>query len=260
MDYVGALTSASINIVQLEIYPRLICHETTVGYLQILLTPYEEAIRPAINIDQIKEWIPQAFPEELAKHALSDVSKAQAKNWDNDKQLEFVKEAVIEYLLAEILELGGRNTDNSHDIFILPWDIQLGIGHDDELSQIFNITPDDKNLPISIKIENNDEFIHMVNEYFLAGLSLFCAVSINDIKISMFGVPFTTDYITTQGNRFIRQNTSYTVEVGGIIFGFNNPDFMQGFITGALWTNVDHHVYWKNLIQHNHDGDVVLNF
>lgn len=67
----------------------------------------------------------------------------------------------------------------------------------------------------------------------------------------------TADLLINNGEAsgFICQNdtpldTDFTVEVNGVTYCFNTPDFMQGFATGALWTNMDHHLYWKNLISY----------
>jgi hypothetical protein len=63
------------------------------------------------------------------------------------------------------------------------------------------------------------------------------------------------------GNRFMFGDTPakhFSVKIGENQYIFDTPNFMQGFITGAMWTGVDHHKYWGNLIQYVETPDGII--
>ena len=158
------------------------------------------------------------------------------------------------------------------DKTILPWDVKIGIGNDTDLSRMFGIVEGDVLLPVKI-VFNNQSYTHMLSLEFTCGLLLFSLQSHRNFHISLFEVPFTTNYFTEttmpgtrtlitqfRDTRFHYYNAygdepvrSYTVQIGDMRITFNTPDFMQGFATGAMWSEVDHHTYWNNLVQHTED-------
>jgi hypothetical protein len=263
----NALTSETIIHVCSQVHPNLICHPTSIAYIQSLLKPYAEAIEVATDIDGITQWIPLAFPGELSKHATAEMIKAVAKleiaeDENNDpKAVSAAKVATIEYLVAEILELSGNRTREILDSTIFPWDIQTSAALDEELSKVLGITTDQTQLPVTVTV-GPQQFTHMLSEEFTLGLLLFSdpTVGNHNFNITMFGAPLPSSYMVptleTEENRLPRLlipngetdiDTRYTVDVGVHKYGFDSPDFMQGFSTGALWAGVDHHKYWKNL-------------
>lgn len=297
----NALTPAAIIETFRQVHPDMNLHPTSVGYIQTLLEPYAKVIEPA-DIAGVTAWIPQAFPGELGQHALTEMGKATTKKIAeineahaiakgvepleeekaNDTVPEVIstaKTALIEYFVAEIIEIAGNAAREQREYTILPWDVQLAIGKDEELSKVFGITKEMKQLPVDVVV-GAQKFTHQLTLEVTMGLLLFSDPSVgkHDFKITMFGVPFTTDYIVPpaetgqepadqhiyrlEESRFghgAEREQPFSVVVGKETYGFTSPDFMQGIATGAQWAGVDHHQYWKQLQQHTYQGDQVVN-
>ena len=71
----------------------------------------------------------------------------------------------------------------------------------------------------------------------------------------MYGKDIPIDYFDSEGNRYSYDEgytKNYSVTLIGkdkeTIFAFDTMDFMQGIMTGAYWYELDHHEYWKDLI------------
>lgn len=271
------ITIDKITTIGTEINPEIIIHPTSVAYIQQLLTPYAEAIEPS-PIYVILEWIPGDLGNRLLERvtAILDKEAYVVKNTIISFIIEVILGAAI-VVITDVIELG--------DSTVLPWDIQTVIGSDDDLSRMF-ATDDNNRLPVTVTIGPNT-FTHMLSEEFTMGLLLFSdpAVGNVDFNITMFGTKFTSDYIvpldreapaTHDGvvyrdnvyySRFIQGDfaNAYSVSIANRLYTFDTTDFMQGLSTGALWAGVDHHRYWKDLVQHSADenGDGVhtlLNF
>jgi len=64
----------------------------------------------------------------------------------------------------------------------------------------------------------------------------------------MFGVPISPAYMNLGDFNYLSDpDGQYSVIVMGRQYFFNDPEFMQGFATGALWAGIDHHQYWSDL-------------
>ena len=254
-----ALVAGSVYGIGSQVCPGMEIHPCTIAYIQSLVRPYAEALKPADSVGGIVQWIPLVFQDDSEKlvqlkmirrvrRELVKLGQDHNLVTDNDPiSLRCSKDSIIEYLLAKILELSGHMACDMNDHVVFPWDVQQAIYQDEHLSQMFRITPDDKLLPISVVV-CTDKILHMLSEEFVAGLLVFSDivkhnfhVSFNDIEINYLTKP--------KGNRFIKGASPerYTVDVCDKIYTFNSSDFMQGFATGALWANVDHHNYWKDL-------------
>lgn len=115
-------------------------------------------------------------------------------------------------------------------------------------------------LPIIINI-GPQQFMHMVTREFTCGLLLFLSPNIANINfhISMFDFEFKYDHFNDINyNNNLEKNKSYpkySIEICNIKYYFISIDFMHGFSTGAMWINVDHHKYWKNLKMYTCDDN-----
>ena len=271
----NAVTPEFIANVGRQVHPGTKFHPSTLTYIATLLTPYADSINMA-TVPQVLDWIPRAFPGELAKHALSEATKADTKkkqelkiDTDTEEVSKAVRTAVIEYIIAEITELSGNVAADHVDSTVLPWDAQTAIGYDTELSKMFGITATDKQLPVTITIDGQ-LFTHMLTREFAAGLLLFSAPSVanHDFNITIFGQRWDPSYIDQAAKRNmwdidlsrfevgLKNGYQYELEVIGTVepYWFNTTDFMQGFATGAQWLGVDHHHYWRRLVQHDPNG------
>ncbi len=112
-----------------------------------------------ITEDHIKFAISSIFPDELAKHALSEACKAIASPRSNFglefdfrkvatvanrvQSFPFTKEAAIalaactEYMAAEVLELSGNASRDNKSPIIEPRHIMLAVRNDDELDTVY---------------------------------------------------------------------------------------------------------------------------
>ena len=82
---------------------------------------------------------------------------------------------------------------------------------------------------------------------FVSGLLLFSLVSGVDFQPTMFGAPFDSNYMFNSPRYNGHLQSKYSLLINNNKCYFNNPDFMQGFSTGSLWANLDHHNYWSDL-------------
>lgn len=260
----NTLTADFITHVGSQVHPDNKYHASTIAYVQTLLKPYAEAIETATSVDGIAQWVPLALPGELAKHANSEMNKfvGKVRNGEDTTRDEVTaaKTAVIEYLIAEILELAGNETRNAYDVTSFPWDVQLGIAKDEELSKMFGVVLGTDTLPVTVSV-GPQKFTHMLSFDFVAGLLLFSHPSVDnrDFHVTMFEVPLDPSYMVPRDNEDTTFRYSYdeagdhgylqnyTVKAAGRQFTFRTPAFMQGFATGASWINVDHHKYWTEL-------------
>lgn len=255
----------AIAVIGQQVHPGMHYHPTTVAYIQYLVRPYNEAINYAQDIESITRWVNLEFPGNLSKYAIIEMNKAILQNRGAIDSLSVAKNAVIEYILVELLEVSGNRARDEHDIVVLPWDVQIMIGFDKELTIMFNIAKGDVMLPVTVMIQNQP-FQHMLSMDFVTGLLVFYYASNNPINITMFNVPITNDYFITDGfpdlnSRYIIDRfTFFTVDVSDIRFKFDTSDFMQGFATGASWKHVDHHKYWTNLMSHTHNASTQITF
>jgi len=229
-------------------------HPATVAYIQLLFKPYIDAMEPANNVEAIKQWIPLAFPGALGVHTLEHVMKAcTGINPDpvNPVSVQIVKRATFEFLTAEVLSNSGDITLGFEDKIMLPWDVKLALSKDQDLCQMFDVNTDVNKLEVTVTV-GPQEFKHYLSAEFVCGLLIFSHVAKHDFKITIFGELFSIDYIVDVNNRFIDDEetkvVNYSVVIGEHIYMFDSTDFMQGVATGAEWSRVDHHLYWKNLI------------
>jgi len=219
------------------------------------------------SIDALKLWITSNIPQYIGIRFMRDIDKNTRGN-DPEAAVPVLKESFIQYIASEIIALSGNYARDSHDDTILPWDIVIVIGLDQELAEIFNISHDmdymhagaNIELPVDVIVDGKP-YQHSLSRDFTIGLLVFSAASGYNFYVSMFGAPFSTDYVTpttTQRRRFVkaRQN-GFTVDINNIKYQFRDARFMQGFSTGAQWAGVDHHQYWKNLRDYN---DVPVTF
>lgn len=190
----NALLTDKIITVGQQVHPDHSVHPTTVSYIQTLLTPYAEAIEPAA-LEGVVQWIPLAFPGELAKHAMSEMIKLRLRTAtefgkpDTDPEVETVaKTAVIEYIVAELLELAGNVADDRTSSIILPWDVQRAISSDAEVSEMFGITEANTTLPVTVTVGQR-QFTHMLGLEFTAGILLFSIATGHDFNITVFNTP-----------------------------------------------------------------------
>ncbi|MDD4930602.1 MAG: NADAR domain-containing protein [Candidatus Colwellbacteria bacterium] len=96
------------------------------------------------RVETVKKNIEEILPEDLGRHALSELRRNIAR----DESL-YIRHVVIEYLLAEILELSGNLARDKKKVKITSEFISKAIEGDEELNSFFN----------SVKDKDEDEHV-----------------------------------------------------------------------------------------------------
>lgn len=250
-----------------------VLHPTSEAFIQILLAPYYQSLEQAASVDDVLTWIPQVF-HGLSDEIINNISYALETEIDESEinkadDVKVVADSVISTIKSLIIEQALYIAQNAPDYYVLPWDIQEVIQTNEDLMKIFSVATQvpltgDK-LPVSRQI-GPQSFSDSLSAEFVAGLLLFSSplVANNDFYISMFGVPFSSEYITNlkEASRYTLHSENplapedynkYSVNIQGQLYTFNSNEFMRGFETGAMWLGVDHHRYWSELQSHDYD-------
>lgn len=245
-------TVENINRIAQEIYPERDYLPTTLTYIQLLIIPFAEAVDQAVDVNSLIQWIPLVFKGDLFRDVMEKLNIA-------DGRLASIRAAVVESLIEEIIKaVEHENQTNGIEFhWVVPWDVKDAIAKDHELRALFQLNVEDNKLPITITV-GPDQFTHNVSFEFAAGLLLYSnkEVGNHDFHITMFGQPFEYNMmgrrdIDERYSRFHLGESSdtrnYTVRIVGRDYTFDSLEFLQGFIAGAYWDNVDHHQYWSKL-------------
>ena len=253
----------------------------TIAYIQSLLRTVNLA--GLETRDNIIDWINRTFPRDLADRFVEEL-RMGGPHYDNRNTIETVKQNVILRLGAYIIE-GAKDTlrETGDEFNVLPWDVLDYISSDTQLSTLFNIEETDENstLPVTITI-GEDQATHELTEDVAMGLFLFYDNlgddrDDHDFHITMFNSELPHhlnpllpgedrrefDPETVAFDRYLFDKYhdgisthKYSFTVNNVLYGFHTYEFVQGFITGAMWLGVDHHDYWSGLTEHNDDNTI----
>ena len=241
-------------------------HPTSVAYIQDLVGPYAEALDVATDVDSIFTWLPQAlgpiYSESIADSiggAIDEYRGIMGDDASNAQLVEVAKEKVVFELSRTLILTGLFMAVPKDGSYILPWDIRDGIEQDDDLRDILGLREGDRLLPVEVII-NGTSYTHRFSEEFTLGLLLYTLFTQNPYILRISGVVFTNEYFAPQRRNRLTEACSqshtrrYSVQIpalaGGSQYCFDTPDFMQGFATGAMWYNDDHHNYWNSLVDY----------
>ena len=251
----------------------------TIGYIQVLLTPYAEAIEQEQNVESIRQWVRLIFKGELIRTALASLDEAidfENMIHGHDHHIALVKAAVIENIINEIMDASAAAALSiPGNRLVLPWNVYDAISTDTELSETFSMFPINPILlPVTIII-GGESFTHNLSEEFVLGLLVFSSETGSNYGVIMFGSQLSTkDIVGEQDHIGIYRNIAY---INRIYYGldplqyilttidkrrytFQTADFLQGFATGAMWMNVDHHNYWEQLTSNYNNKTTNINF
>lgn len=231
--------------------PDITVPSVTVAYIKALLQPYEDMLQTVADVDNIRERINLIGFTDYILQYINEKIDESPRPLSVQKVREITLSALV-YVLCQNGEAVIVTRNGYDDVSILPWDIQTGINTNPGLSRTFGLDEQENKLPVTFTVQT-DYYTHMCSIDFTMGLLTFCRASNYDFHPRMFGE------LLGDNNHHYRYlevfSTQYSVEVGEDIYDFNDPDFMQGFATGALWAGVDHHNYWTNLKQYPEADD-----
>jgi hypothetical protein len=225
--------------------PGFSLHHTSIRYLEFLMTPIINRLNQIIIYADFEYWIEQNLPRGYISLINDNIDTLY-----EDPTPIHMKNEILNTIIAGILDLTHSDIIATHyDTIILPWDIQYTIITDVELNSIFHF-PRINQLPVSLII-NNVRYNHVLEEETTIGILLFIYLSQTNVQIEMFGVLFTTDYLTQRLTRYKhrRKNRYYQVITNNGRFEFLSPFFIQGFISCAGWEGLNHRQYWTHLYE-----------
>ncbi len=146
------ILNSYIKGVQKQIFADMQMSDTAKDYVRELLTPlakmYNDLLRSNADIDDLVVATVRTLPGELAKHAIAEGTKycceihqfkEQFKlRLDGDRRLHCYVNAVLEYMAAELIELGGNVTHDEKKVTITSEHIKKAIAEDEELRKYVN--------------------------------------------------------------------------------------------------------------------------
>ncbi len=223
-------------------YQDIQLHPSVIAYIQSLLEPI--ANRVAIT-DPIF-WIQQVFPQNMEDALRAEIREVNSHNYPEDKRQRVVRKAVMDRIIYDLVSAGYYNMLLNRNVVMNPWNILNGILGNFDLIKLFGYTSDMDKLPMTISLNGTFYEFDMNMEQAL-GLLLFGVTSGFNFQIYVFGQILTPEL--TQNYQPELKYMKFNVDVGNQSYGFNTPEYMQGFQTGAKWFGVDHHRYWSNLRQ-----------
>ena len=176
-----------------------------------LMSLISSRIQPINSIEQLRATIPQILPGALATNANAQIDRIinQLGNTVSAaSQIEGIKTGIYEYLLAEILELGGNIAEENNENVIDAYIIISAIRGDPELFLVFrSIVPQfpyGNTIDIASIVQNQTQKYNVVPGFVL---------SIQDyIQVILAG---------TQGNS-VQQLTQLSQK-----FGVKNPQYQS---------------------------------
>lgn len=230
-------TVTLVNLIAEDPYGRF--PAVTIEFVQSILQPFEHAILHIDDREGLEGWVQQTFPF-LSETIHTDLGEAEYERTAGDDRRLTVLDAIFHDLLEETPDL---------ESIILPWDIVATATP--ALAAALGFDQAGGTIPITVTV-GDQQFTHPMTADQALGLILFQRIAGIDFHPSMDGREFGFFEDRQEQNRFDVSDTFITpifrVEIGGQVYQFLTPAFMQGFVTGALWTNTDHHAYWSHLV------------
>lgn len=214
---------------------------TTLALIFQLLTPIDQQLSYIHTHDEIDN-LPQSIIDGAAEHA------PQNYNFVADIPIHEYKILILNEIIYQLISDATNRIPV--DDKVMPWDIQRVI-IDNDWGNFFHIPINDL-LPVTIRT-----FTHEISFEMAMGLILWGE------ELSMYGLPLT---YFDKHHRFqsgtIGDGDHYRIIIRGNEYEFESPEFIRGFMTGALWSNVDVHSYAHSLrfFNREHPDGIDLNF
>lgn len=228
--------------------------DCSAGYLNELIQPYLTSIAEVTDEAILKQWVTDCLPSE------TEALLPQLEGLDADT----IKQTIGSYLMMKIACATQTHFSKDHlytgapKRMCTPWDILKDGTKDPEVAKLF-FASIETTLPVTVTIAGA-EHVHMITEEVATGLLLYCSLSKYDISLSMFGMPFSEPFIEVLLNRAFHdnENASYVMTLNDERkVTFSEPEFVQWFMTGALWNKKDTaNKYWKDIFSRSHNSMV----
>lgn len=230
-------TVTLVNLIAEDPYGRF--PVVTINFVQSLLQPLEHAILHVDDREGLEDWVQQTFPF-LSETIHIKLNRAEYERTTGDDRRLTILDVIFHELVEETPDL---------ESIILPWDIIATATP--AIATALGLDQAGGTIPITVTV-GTQQFTHPMTADQTLGLILFSRTAGVNFHPSMYGREFRFFQDQQERDRFAVGDTFITpifrVEIGGQVYQFLTPAFMQGFVTGALWTNTDHHAYWSHLV------------
>jgi len=206
-------------------------HEATINYINDLIKIVYNRV---INLN----------PENTLQDDILDaINNQMTEKYENVKLKNLNLDIFVDDLAKDIISTIEQNTYQND--LILPWDVLLSLQA--ELKAGLYGYNNDPRLVVYFTVNGKGYDMSLTKDQAL-GILLYQLISDNDFMLEIMDEPLDNifeDYNT----QYTEPNEEYSQYKMTLIndkeYYFNNPEFLQGFATGALWTNTDPHVYIK---------------
>ena len=208
-----------------------------------------------VTVDYIAEiLIPIIGSIKVASDPEQEASKLLGTFYEFVEMPTYPGEPVYSFITTNLVVelLDSTSQRQSYNYKITPWDIAKTIETDPELTAVFK-NQNSSNLMVDVSVGGNN-FVHPLTFEQAYGIVLFSEMVPGAYTISMYGTPLKWDDVS---NRFDNNDGhAYELTSGDGRYYFDTEDFMQGFMTGAMWTGVDVKQYVTALNKIEEDGSL----
>jgi len=141
-EYTKKINLDLIETVLQQIHPDTKINTEALEFVNSITYNLYQKFSEAKTIAEFGQSINENIPEQLKKHASREVIKEknnlEASGATKDQILSKIKITLIEYLVAEILEVSGNETRDNRRVVISYEDVQRAISADRELKKLID--------------------------------------------------------------------------------------------------------------------------
>jgi hypothetical protein len=218
---------------------RIKTDNATKRYAISLTTPFLTKLNKTRVKSALLKWIRKTFTSDIAEELIEVIK---------DFKIMDCKEVVLNHLMVMLL------SDPTHDQYYSPWDLQKYIEVNPYLKHVF------KHNTFTIDIEiNNKRYNHLVNQEFIAGLTVIGELLGEGFNLYVFDLIYRyplahSSHMLSHGRYKLickmalspeqtKKRRGKKPEPNFEAYSFETMSFLQGFMTGALWQNKNYEDY-----------------
>jgi hypothetical protein len=251
------------------------------SYINHLLEPYTVIMNEIQTVNMIKQWIMQIIPDYINSINFTDLEAAKCSFINqmvkilitdfnkNSKGFQQKQLDLYENNLKQQCKSNSWSMENL-DPLISPW--ALARYRNRETSNIFGPTTEELMVIVDI---NGEQFEHLMSEDLVMGLS-YSIGKFPYFKLFLYGSELTFDFLSSMTHRsynpidspylayfnphFLCPNLSplSNHDIKEYNVHFSSPEFIQGVLTGGMWTYRNPHKIVDKLFMKDIGGTETL--